>query len=51
MKTEFDNVDNEELNKSDVSGSSVTDIVYGVSIFIMLIIMVFGAVVWALNNH
>jgi hypothetical protein len=32
-----------------VSGSSITDIVYGIGIFLMLIIMVFGAVVYALG--
>ena len=37
------------LVKTDVSVSSFTDIVYGVAIFIMLVIMVFGAVVWALG--
>lgn len=48
FKTKIDNTENEELNKTDVS-SSFTDIVYGVAIFIMIVIMFFGAVVWALG--
>ena len=49
---EHENLNTEETDNSDlgaVSGSSITDIVYGIGIFLMLIIMVFGAIVYALG--
>ena len=47
--TEQEQEQQQALRKTDVSGSSLTDIVYGVGIFLMLIIMIFGAIVWALG--
>ena len=41
--------ENKPLKQPAVSGSSLTDIIYGVGIFLMIIIMVFGAVVWSLG--